>query len=76
MYPGLPSRLEKEMKQLYLTGVLGGDPTRLNVSLYPNTNYLFLIGLDLVFRNLRSGSRILHAASTWCSLEVQSSLIS
>lgn len=32
MYPGLPSRLEKEMKQLYLTRVLGSDPTRLNVS--------------------------------------------
>lgn len=31
MYPGLPSRLEKEMKQLYLTRVLGGDPSRLNV---------------------------------------------
>ena len=31
MYPGLPSRLEKEMKQLYLTAVLNGDPTRLNV---------------------------------------------
>jgi len=30
MYPGLPSRLEKEMKQLYLTRVLNGDPTRLN----------------------------------------------
>ena len=32
MYPGLPSRLEKEMKQLYLTRVLGGDGSRLNVS--------------------------------------------
>ncbi len=31
MYPGLPSRLEKEMKQLYLTRVLDGDPSRLNV---------------------------------------------
>ncbi|PAV19736.1 Actin actin [Pyrrhoderma noxium] len=30
MYPGLPSRLEKEMKQLYLTRVLGGDASRLN----------------------------------------------
>lgn len=30
MYPGLPSRLEKEMKQLYLTRVLNSDPTRLN----------------------------------------------
>ncbi|EKD01906.1 actin binding protein [Trichosporon asahii var. asahii CBS 8904] len=29
MYPGFPSRLEKEMKQLYLTRVLGGDAERL-----------------------------------------------
>ncbi|ORX40682.1 actin family [Kockovaella imperatae] len=29
MYPGFPSRLEKEMKQLYLTRVLGGDGSRL-----------------------------------------------
>ncbi|KAJ4477073.1 hypothetical protein C8J55DRAFT_536662 [Lentinula edodes] len=33
MYAGLPSRLEKEMKQLYLTRVLNGDPSRLNVFL-------------------------------------------
>ncbi|KAF3933145.1 Actin-1 [Dactylella cylindrospora] len=31
MYPGLPSRLEKELKQLWLTRVLNGDPTRLSV---------------------------------------------
>ncbi|KDN46466.1 Actin/actin-like protein [Tilletiaria anomala UBC 951] len=30
MYPGLPSRLEKEMKQLYLTRVLKGDASRLS----------------------------------------------
>ena len=29
MYPGLPSRLEKEMKQLYLDRVLKGDASRL-----------------------------------------------
>lgn len=29
MYPGLPSRLEKEMKQLYLQRVLKGDTSRL-----------------------------------------------
>ncbi|KAI9633979.1 actin binding protein [Dioszegia hungarica] len=29
MYPGFPSRLEKEMKQLYMTKVLGGDGSRL-----------------------------------------------
>lgn len=32
MYPGLPSRLEKEMKQLYLTRVLNNNPERLSVS--------------------------------------------
>jgi actin-related protein 2 len=31
MYPGLPSRLEKELKQLWLTRILGGNPERLNV---------------------------------------------
>ncbi|KAH8698508.1 putative Arp2/3 complex subunit [Talaromyces proteolyticus] len=30
MYPGLPSRLEKEIKQLWLTKVLQGNPERLN----------------------------------------------
>jgi actin-related protein 2 len=29
MYPGLPSRLEREMKQLYLANVLKGDTSRL-----------------------------------------------
>lgn len=32
MYPGLPSRLEKEVKQLYLERVLQGDTSRLAVS--------------------------------------------
>ena len=32
MYPGLPSRLEKELKQLYLKRVAQGDPSRLKVS--------------------------------------------
>ena len=31
MYPGLPSRLEKEVKQLYLERVLQGDGSRLSV---------------------------------------------
>lgn len=30
MYPGLPSRLEKEIKQLWLSRVLNGDATRLD----------------------------------------------
>jgi actin-related protein 2 len=32
MYPGLPSRLEKDVKQLYVEKVLHGDVTRLNVN--------------------------------------------
>jgi actin-related protein 2 len=31
MYPGLPSRLEKEIKQLYLLRTLNGDISRLEV---------------------------------------------
>ena len=34
MYPGLPSRLEREIKQLYLERVLKGDTSRLSVSLF------------------------------------------
>jgi actin-related protein 2 len=30
----LPSRLEKELKQLWLTKVLGGNPERLNVRIH------------------------------------------
>lgn len=31
MYPGLPTRLEKEVKKLYLENVLKGDVSRLDV---------------------------------------------
>jgi actin-related protein 2 len=31
MYPGLPSRMEREIKQLYLENVLKGDTARLQV---------------------------------------------
>lgn len=33
MYPGLPSRLEREIKQLYLERVLKGDTAKLSVCL-------------------------------------------
>lgn len=49
MYPGLPSRLEKEMKQLYLTRVLGGDPSRLSrfkvgVDAHPTRKNMVFVG--------------------------------
>jgi actin-related protein len=47
MYPGLPSRLEKEMKQLYLTRVLNRDPSRLNVRLAPSLpTFCLFSGVD------------------------------
>ena len=32
MYPGLPSRLEKDVTELYINRVLQGDSTRLSVN--------------------------------------------
>ena len=40
MYPGLPSRFEKEVKQLYLANVLGMDAARLNVRRAPRVRTL------------------------------------
>ena len=74
MYPGLPSRLEKEMKQLYLTRVLNGDPTRLNVRSVSCTSVTVNEGLTIVFvvsRNSRSVLKILHVGSTWSSSVAQ-----
>lgn len=49
MYPGLPSRLEREIKQLYLERVLKGDTTKLSVSYdipsCPLYMYLFVVSL-------------------------------
>lgn len=45
MYPGLPSRLERELKQLYLERVLKGDVDKLSVRYHPlpcNTSFLSL----------------------------------
>lgn len=38
MYPGLPSRLEREIKQLYLERVLKGDREKLSVSIWARTS--------------------------------------
>lgn len=75
MYPGLPSRLEKEMKQLYLTRVLQGDPSRLNVRL---SLHLPVVKKrpKHVFRNSKSGLKTLHVENTWSSSVVPSWRIS
>lgn len=53
MYPGLPSRLEREIKQLYLECVLKGNTEQLQVMYLLSTtlylacgpNFIFLAGL-------------------------------
>lgn len=49
MYPGLPSRLEREMKNLYLTQILKGDTERmkkfkLGVKYPPNRKHMVFLG--------------------------------
>ena len=63
MYPGLPSRMEKEIKQLWLTKVLGGNPERLNVSLQKlHTDFTMLI---LAFVEIQSQNRRSTTAETY-----------
>jgi len=64
MYPGLPSRLEKEMKQLYLTRVLNGDTSRLSVC-YVCSSLRSPFSNVVAHRNSRSESKILHGGSIW-----------
>ena len=44
MYPGLPSRLERELKQLYLERVLKGDVEKLSVG---TESLLYLDGVEV-----------------------------
>lgn len=43
MYPGLPSRLERELKQLYLERVLKGDVDKLSVRYSPFNTFGIVI---------------------------------
>ena len=55
MYPGLPSRLEREMKQLYLERVLKGDVDKLSVSTRGRANRIFSV-YDVIFPRLTENS--------------------
>lgn len=56
MYPGLPTRLEKELKQLWLTRVLKGDPERLSVCLPSSLQFILFLELILTCRTEIQGS--------------------
>jgi len=71
MYPGLPSRLEREIKQLYLERVLKGDTEKLTVQrLNLCSTYILLISLFLAYRNSKFVLKILPVVKTWFSLVV------
>jgi actin-related protein len=72
MYPGLPTRLEKELKQLWLTRVLKNDPERLSVRFCRSTSSV-ANHTDLIYRNSRSASKTRLDEDTWSSWEVLSS---
>lgn len=66
MYPGLPSRLEKELKQLWLTRILQGDPERLDVR-FVTSQCCSVLGStnETRCRNSRSELKTLRDEDTW-----------
>lgn len=51
MYPGLPSRLEKDMTQFYLDRVLNGDSSRLSVTLKRIMKFNLMFLLEVQVKN-------------------------
>lgn len=69
MYPGLPSRLEKELKQLWLTRVLGGNPERLNVCLQGLIGESYFVAnnsLEIQGSHRGPPSTEAHGLPGWC----------
>jgi len=70
MYPGLPSRLEKEMKQLYLTRVLAGDVSRLNkfkirIEDPPRRKHMVFLGGAVLADIMKSRQEFWLTAQEW-----------
>ncbi|CAO1631337.1 unnamed protein product [Parajaminaea phylloscopi] len=70
MYPGLPSRLEKEMKQLYLSKVLHGDGSRLKnfklrVEDPPRRKHMVFLGGAVLADIMKSRESFWVSRSEW-----------
>lgn len=70
MYPGLPSRLEKEMKQLYLSKVLQGDGSRLKnfklrVEDPPRRKHMVFLGGAVLADIMKSRESFWVSRSEW-----------
>jgi actin-related protein 2 len=67
MYPGLPSRLEKELKQLWLTRILGGNPERLNVCARLFVTLVVLMpSSEIQGPHRRPAEATTHGLPRWC----------
>jgi actin-related protein 2 len=71
MYPGLPSRLEKELKQLWLTKVLHNDPTRLNqfkvrIEDPPRRRHMVFLGGAVLANVMKDHANMYVFASVLC----------
>lgn len=73
MYPGLPSRLEKELKQLWLSRVLHGDPERLNkfkvrIEDPPRRRHMVFIGGAVLADIMRANDSMWITKQEWHEL--------
>lgn len=69
MYPGLPSRLQREIKQLYLQNVLKGDTSRLSkfkirIEAPPQRKHMVFIGGSVLANIMKD-----HSNTSWLTKE-------
>ncbi|KAJ3301889.1 Actin- protein 2 [Kappamyces sp. JEL0829] len=77
MYPGLPSRLEKEVKQLYLERVLQGDTSRLGkfkirVEDPPRRKHMVFLGGAVLGEIMKSHDSFWISKQEWQEMGVRS----
>ena len=65
MYPGLPSRLEREIKQLYLERVLKNDNDKLSVGSKMIFNFMYILKPLTFCRNSKSELKIHQNEKIW-----------
>ncbi|KAG4306136.1 hypothetical protein PORY_000124 [Pneumocystis oryctolagi] len=70
MYPGFPTRLEKELKQLWLTKALNGDPTRFNkfkirIEDPPRRRHMVFLGGAVLANIIKDNDNMWITRSDW-----------
>ncbi|KAH9954373.1 actin-domain-containing protein [Lactifluus volemus] len=77
MYPGLPSRLENEMKQLYLARMLNRDPSHLNkfkvrIADPSRRKDMVFLGCAVLSDIMKAREEFLVSREEWCEQGVRS----